>query len=80
MNINILQEWFKAGVFFVGVGSSLTKDTIKKDDYTIIKDRTQKFINKYKEIKDQIENNQDLFKEISYGFVFKNEQNGGFRE
>lgn len=56
INLNNLQEWFKAGVFCVGVGSSLTKDAIKKGDYTIIKDKAQEFINKYKEIKDQIEN------------------------
>ena len=56
INLNNLQEWFKAGVFCVGVGSSLTKDAIKNDDYTIIKNRAQKFINKYKEIKNQIEN------------------------
>ncbi len=56
INLNNLQEWFKAGAFCVGVGSSLTKDAIKNNDYTIIKDRAQKFINKYKEIKDQIEN------------------------
>jgi len=56
ININNLQEWFKAGVFCVGVSSSLTKDAIKKGDYAIVKDRAQEFINKYKEIKDQIEN------------------------
>jgi len=52
INLNNLQEWFKAGVFCVGVGSSLTKDAIKKGDYIIVKDRAQEFINKYKEIKD----------------------------
>lgn len=57
INLNNIQEWFKAGVFCVGVGSSLTKDAIKKCDYTIVKDRAQEFINKYKEIKDQIKNN-----------------------
>ncbi len=56
INLNNLQEWFKAGVFCVGVGSSLTKDAIKKGDYAIVKDKAQEFINKYKEIKDQIEN------------------------
>ena len=56
INLNNLQEWFKAGVFCVGIGSSLTKDAIEKGDYTIVKDRAQEFINKYKEIKDQIEN------------------------
>ena len=56
INLNNLQEWFKAGVFCVGVGSSLTKDAIKKGDYAIVKDRAQEFINKYKKIKDQIEN------------------------
>jgi len=54
ININNLQEWFKAGVFCVG--SSITKDAIKKGDYVIVKDRAQEFINKYKEIKNQIEN------------------------
>jgi len=43
-------------VFCVRVGNSLTKDAIKKGDYEIVKDRAQEFINKYKEIKDQIEN------------------------
>ena len=56
INLNNLQEWFKAGVFCVGVGSSLTKDAIKKGDYAIVKDKAQEFINKYKEIKEQIEN------------------------
>ena len=56
INLNNLQEWFKAGVFCVGVGSSLTKDAIKKGDYAIIKDKAQEFINKHKEIKNQIEN------------------------
>jgi len=56
INLNNLQEWFKAGVFCVGVGSSLTKDSIKKGDYAIVKDKAQEFINKYNEIKDKIEN------------------------
>jgi len=30
---------------------------IKKGDYAIVKDKAQEFINKYKEIKEQIENN-----------------------
>lgn len=54
--MNNLQEWFKAGAFCVGVGSSLTKDAIKKGDYAIVKDKAQEFISKYKEIEDQIEN------------------------
>lgn len=56
INLNNLQEWFKAGAFCVGVGSSLTKDAIKKGDYAIVKDKAQEFISKYKEIEDQIEN------------------------
>jgi 2-keto-3-deoxy-6-phosphogluconate aldolase len=45
----------------VGLGSSLTKDAIENDDYTIVKDRAQEFINKYNEIKDKIENSKNLF-------------------
>ena len=56
INLNNLQEWFKAGAFCVGVGSSLTKDAIKKGDYAIVKDKAQEFISKYKEIEGQIEN------------------------
>ncbi len=56
INLKNLQEWVKAGVFCVGVGSSLTKDAIKKGDYAIVKDKAQEFINKYKEIKEQIKN------------------------
>jgi len=43
------------------VGSSITKDAIKKGDYAIVKDRAQEFINKYKEVKNQIENSKNLF-------------------
>jgi 2-dehydro-3-deoxyphosphogluconate aldolase/(4S)-4-hydroxy-2-oxoglutarate aldolase len=50
-----LQQWFEAGAFCVGMGSKLiTKDVIKNNDYTLLKDSVSEVLNLISEIKESL--------------------------
>lgn len=49
VSLDNMEEWINNGAWAVGIGSALTKGL--ESDYSVVKENTEKFVNRYNELK-----------------------------
>ncbi|WP_410513608.1 bifunctional 2-keto-4-hydroxyglutarate aldolase/2-keto-3-deoxy-6-phosphogluconate aldolase [Paenibacillus sp. BR2-3] len=48
VNLENLQDWIKAGAFAVGIGSDLTTDAVRLQDYSLIANKSAQYVEAFK--------------------------------
>ncbi|WP_195575014.1 bifunctional 2-keto-4-hydroxyglutarate aldolase/2-keto-3-deoxy-6-phosphogluconate aldolase [Paenibacillus sp. 1001270B_150601_E10] len=51
VSLDNLGEWVKAGAVAVGIGSDLTNEAVKNQDYTLIRKKAAAYVNAYRQAK-----------------------------
>ncbi|MNF07671.1 keto-hydroxyglutarate-aldolase/keto-deoxy-phosphogluconate aldolase [compost metagenome] len=48
VNLDNLKDWVKAGAFAVGIGSDLTSEAVRLQDYTLIAKKSAEYIEAFR--------------------------------